>query len=120
MTRLAQAKQTSAAVASVDPYRQATAGRLLGASAALADDATAFTFGLTTPNTDLLAPGQSVLQTCHPHTTLAADLLGKIGLIILIGIKDARIEPPACPQHAPFDVMYRHVSPRKRVVVTEG
>src|SRR3954470_3345238 len=87
----------------------ATTGRVRsGRAPALADQPPALALGGTTPDTLLLTALQRVLQAGHPHRALAADRLGVQRVVFVVGIEDARLQPPAGSQLSPFEVVGIH------------
>ena len=66
-------------------------------------------FGGTAPHADLLPVREREVEACLTHVTLLADLLRDLGILVVVGIEDAGIQPPACPQHPPFEFVGRHV-----------
>src|SRR6056297_1647747 len=79
---------------------------------ALPDDAPAITFGRPAPHPGLLSDRECMIETGVLHMARAADRLGRLRLLLVVGIEDRRIESATCSEIKPICFLYRHRSPK--------
>lgn len=105
-------------LANNDAANTASRAKLSGATA-LADQPAPLAFGGTAPHTRLLTNLQRIFQTRNTHTTVGANVLCFQRFIVVVWIKNARVEPPARPKLTPHNFLDRH-EPVPRLVSAYG